>query len=107
MAKYGRIRRAVDRSIRYGKEQGRINPERDAAPIAMIQHLANILDSDAGESSIMRYVSPSMFLSYCEKLGFTPPEEVKDKKPEKKPDKKISLVVGQSKWKIPPAQKIM
>ena len=93
----GELRKAVNRSIKYGISHGTIDEDRDAAVIAMTQHMADILDSDGGQSSIMRYVSPSAFLTYCQQLGLVPGKQ-NGVKPDKQSDKIIELV-GNSKWK--------
>lgn len=94
----GELLKAVDKSVKNGIKNGRIDPDRDAATIAMLRHMAKVLDSDETESSsVMRYVSPSSFLAYCDKLGFAPDAVKVEEK--KKADKNSKLhVVGGSKW---------
>lgn len=94
--KDGKLLKAVNTSIEYGIENGRIDADRDAASIEMVRHMARILDSDGGDSSIMRYVSPASFFNYCEKLGFIPTQ--KDDTVTKA-GKNIINLVGNSKWK--------
>jgi len=89
---------AVEKSVKNGIEAGRIDPERDAATIAMLEHMADVLDKDNTKtSSVMRYVSPASFLNYCEKLGFTPASRDADGTPRTDKNAKLHLV-GKSKW---------
>ena len=94
----GRIRKAVEKSIRHGETAGNIDLERDSAVIGMLRYMADVLDADKGGTPPLRYVTPASFLAYCEKLGFVPDVDVRKEKP--KADKNTKLhVVGQSKWK--------
>ena len=95
----GKLLEAVEISVENGINEGRIDEKRDAATIEMLKHMAEVLDSDqTGQSSVMRYVSPASFLSYCEKLGFVP--EINDQIKPKRIDKNSKLhIVGNSQWK--------
>jgi len=94
----GRLRKAVDKSIDSAVSSGSLDLEKNAAPIAMLRYMADNLDSDSGETPMMRYVTPASFLSYCESLGLTPPKQVKEKKtPASKPN--VVRIAGNSKWK--------
>lgn len=85
------IRKAVDKSIQFGLDRGRIHPERDAALIEMIRYMADRLDSDSGNTPTTRYITPASFLSYCEKLGLQPDLDMPVEAPKG--------LVGHSKWK--------
>lgn len=92
----GRIRKAVEKSIKHGTDSGHIDIARDAAAIGMLRYMADTLDHDDGSTPPLRYVSPSQFLTYCEKLGFLP-----DLGGETKTATKAQVIklVGNSKWK--------
>ena len=93
----GRIRKAVEQSIKYGLNSGNVDLERDSAMLGMLRYMADTLDADKGETPALRYVSPASFLSYCEKLGFAPDI---DKASLPRTDKNAKLhIVGGSKWK--------
>jgi len=92
----GRIRKGVESSIRAAVSSGRLDLERDAAPLAMLRYMADFLDNDDGETPATRYVTPASFMTYCETLGFVP-----GVKPERKAEgdgKKTLTVIGNSKW---------
>ena len=91
----GRLRKAVEKSISSGVKSGTIDLERDAATIEMLRFMADTLDADDG-SSIIRYISPSSFLTFCEKLGFLPKLTGADKEEAKGT---VLSLVGNSKWK--------
>ena len=87
-----KIRNAVEQSIKYGLEKGKINPERDSAMIEMIRYMADKLDEDDSDTPMARYITPASFLSYCEKLGIVPNTDTIEKSPRS--------MVGNSKWKL-------
>ena len=90
----GRLRKAVDKSINEAVSSGNVDLEKHAAPIAMLRYMADNLDSDSGETPMMRYVTPASFLSYCDALGLLPG---KDSKVGAEQPRVVSLV-GNSKW---------
>lgn len=94
----GRLRKAVEKSIRYGVDTGNIDLERNAAMLGMIRYMADALDNDDGETPVLRYVTPASFLSYCEKLGFTQIKVQQTEKEKQEEHTKIT-VVGGSRWK--------
>ena len=94
--KHKTVSEDVEKSISYGIDTGKIDPERDAASLGMLRYMADALDDDGGSTSVLRYVTPASFLSYCKEFGFMPEIE----KREKRIDKNSKLhVVGNSKWK--------
>lgn len=93
----GRLRKAVDKSIRHAVSSGNLDLEQSAAPIAMLRYMADNLDSDSGETPMMRYVTPASFLSYCDSLGLLP-DGKKPAKPKQADESNIVTVVGRSKW---------
>lgn len=95
----GTIRKSVEKSIKHGVDAGVIDLDRDAAALGMLRHMANVLDSDNGDTPVLRYVTPASFLAYCEKLGFVPEIKKTEEKP-RRIDKNSKLhVVGNSSWK--------
>lgn len=94
----GRLRKAVDKSIESAVSSGSLDLDKNAAPIAMLRYMADKLDSDGGETPMMRYVTPASFLSYCDSLGLTPAKAQKEQKPSA-PKPNIVRVAGNSKWK--------
>lgn len=68
----GRMRKAVDKSIRAQVSCGNLDLEAHAAPIAMIRFMADFLDDKSMETPAMRYATPASFLSYCDALGLLP-----------------------------------
>lgn len=90
----GRLRKAVDKSINEAVSSGFLDLERNAAPIAMLRYMADNLDSDSGETPMMRYVTPASFLSYCDSLGLLPDKGA----PKPKQEPRIVSMVGNSKW---------
>jgi len=92
----GKLRKAVEKSISAGAKAGSIQTDRDAATIEMLRHMADMLDSEAGGPSVIRYVSPASFLAYCEKLGFVP---ALGQSKEEDTKAKVVQLVGNSKWK--------
>ena len=68
----GRIRKAVDKSIRAAVSSGNLDLDKHAAPIGMLRFMADYLDTPGLETPPFRYASPASFLSYCEKLGLLP-----------------------------------
>lgn len=73
----GKIRSAVERSVKAAERSGSLDRDRNAAPIEMLLYMADYLDKDHGDTPATRYVTPASFLSYCEALGLTPPEVIK------------------------------
>ena len=51
----GRLRKAVEKSIKSGQKAGTIDVDRDAATIEMLRYMADTLDADEG-TSIVRYI---------------------------------------------------
>lgn len=93
----GRLRKAVDKSIKAAASCGDLDLERNAAPIAMLRYMADRLDSDSGKTPMLRYVTPPSFLNYCEALGLTPaPEAAKRDGKQDKP--RVVSVAGNSRW---------
>lgn len=69
----GRMRKAVDRSIRQANVRGALDLDAHAAPIAMLRLMADFLDESRGsDTPAMRYATPASFLSYCDALGLLP-----------------------------------
>ena len=97
----GRLRKAVEKSINEAVNCGNIDLNKHAAPIAMLRYMADSLDSDTGETPMLRYVSPASFLNYCDALGLTPSSKSDEKKATKdKPSGRVTMtsMVGNSKW---------
>ena len=94
----GRLRKAVEKSIKHGVEAGNIDIQRNAAMLGMLRYMADALDNDDGETPVLRYVTPASFLSYCEKLGFAQIKVKQEAEPKKEEHAKIT-VVGGSRWK--------
>lgn len=70
----GRLRKAVDKSIKSAVQEGRISLTGDAAAIGMLRYMADIIDAAPGESTVLRYATPASFLSYCQALGIAAPK---------------------------------
>lgn len=70
----GRLRKAVDKSIKAAVQDGRISLTGDAAAIGMLRYMADIIDAAPGESTVLRYATPASFLSYCQALGIAAPK---------------------------------
>lgn len=92
----GKLRKGVEKSIKAGKKTGTIDLERDAATIEMLRYMADELDAGGDGVPATRYISPSSFLNYCEKLGFMP-KQTKEEKDQAKAT--VLTLVGNSKWK--------
>lgn len=82
----GRLRKAVDASIKESVEQGKLNLTEHAAPIAMLRYMADTLDDDSLETPALKLITPASFLSYCDSLGLTPNTNgiKQDEKPKQK-----------------------
>lgn len=93
---HGRLREAVEKSIKSGTKSGGIDLERDAATIEMLRYMADTLDDKEGGPSMVRYISPNAFLTYCEKLGFMPKTTGTEREQAKAT---VLSIVGNSKWK--------
>lgn len=96
----GRLRKGVEKSIKAAVDAGKLDIDKAAASIAMLRYLADEIDRSRGESNVLRYISPSSYLSYCEKLGFIP-DAVPEKKQKEAQEEssKVVTIVGNSKWK--------
>lgn len=81
----GRIRKAVDKSIKAAVSSGNLDLEKHAAPISMLRFMADYLDTPGLETPVFRYVTPASFLSYCERLGLAPELEAQQPDPKPKP----------------------
>ena len=93
----GKIRKAVEVSIKYALAQGKADKKRDAAVIEVLRYMADQLDDDTGQGTPKaRYITPASFLSYCQQIGIVPDPESLDKSDRPRP----AFVVGQSKWKV-------
>lgn len=94
----GRLRKAVDKSIKCAVDSGKLDLNEHAAPIGMLRYMADTLDSDSGKTPAMRYVTPASFLNYCDSLGLTPMSEVgkSDEKPKAKT--KMTAFTSSSKF---------
>lgn len=91
----GRLRKAVDSSIKSSVENGYLDLDKNAAPIAMLRFMADKLDADDGETPVLRYITPASYLSYCEALGLTPTEKPK---PKTKPKAKLATIGASSRY---------
>lgn len=70
----GRLRKAVDRSIKTAVNEGRVRLDADAAAIGMLRYMADTIDAAHGETVVLRYATPASFLSYCQALGIAAPK---------------------------------
>lgn len=71
----GRIRKGVESSIKTAVQDGVLDIEKHAAPIAMLRYMADSIDQGDGEKTL-KAITPASFLSYCETLGLTPSAEL-------------------------------
>ena len=92
----GRLRKAVDRSIKTAVGEGRLDLDAQSATIGMLRYMADQLDRAGVETSILRNISPTAFLSYCQALGFTVPEGAPRRGKRAEPDPDDEKVVPAS-----------
>ena len=90
----GRLRKAVDISIKSAVDSGKLDLDDNAAPIAMLRYMCDFLDGNQDDAAALKAVTPASFLSYCDALGLTPSEQV-----ETKPSgSKLAVMVSGSKF---------
>lgn len=94
----GRLRKAVDNSIRSAVESGSLDLEKHAAPIAMLRYMADSLDSDRGKTTMLKLVTPASFLSYCDALGLTPGSDLEKQADKPKPTAKLVAFTSSAKF---------
>lgn len=89
------LRQAVDKSITAAIERGALDAKANAAPIALLRRMADVLDGST-DPLTMRYCTPASFTALFDKLGLLPTErQLESTAP--KPDNPNSIV-GRSRW---------
>ena len=89
------LRQAVDESTTAAIDRGTLDAKANAAPIALLRRMADVLDGST-DPLTMRYCTPASFTALFDKLGLLPTESQLERTAPKR-DSGAS-VVGKSKW---------
>jgi len=89
------LRQAVDESIACAIERGTLDASANAAPIALLRRMADVLDAST-DPLALRYCTPASFTALFDKLGLLPTEsQLERPKPRQS---NLNSMVGNSKW---------
>ena len=75
----GKLRKAVDRSVDARVRAGTVDPDTDAAVIAMLRFMADTIDANGADA--LRSVTPASYLSFCKALGIASDEVPRVERP--------------------------
>ena len=89
----GPLRKAVDRSVSARVRSGTVDPETDAAVIAMLRFMADAIDANGADA--LRSVTPASYLSFCKALGIASDEAPRVPA---KPDRPATIIDGGSRF---------
>jgi len=90
------LRQAVDESVTAAIDRGALDASANAAPIALLRRMADVLDGST-DPLTMRYCTPASFTALFDKLGLLPTERQLERTATRHASG--STIVGQSKWR--------